>query len=180
MCSSCGAINLVPCRIDQTLPPEAQAVNRHCSTLSCKHPSAPATTTRNFAGPRVWAKHFAQDHLSRKLFLSTSIMPPKSNFKRAMPQTQPSMLASLRTTQLVGDSKAVLPAGTNCPVHGLTRLTMTCRAHQHHPRLSARRRHVQLCAHLETYARDGIRRHTMAAKTEEYGLLERSRGQAEV
>ncbi|XP_014554474.1 hypothetical protein COCVIDRAFT_28515 [Bipolaris victoriae FI3] len=37
-------------------------------------------------------------------------MPPKSNFKRAMPQTQPSMLASLRTTQLVGDSKAVLPA----------------------------------------------------------------------
>ncbi|EMD90941.1 hypothetical protein COCC4DRAFT_112698, partial [Bipolaris maydis ATCC 48331] len=37
-------------------------------------------------------------------------MPPKSNFKRAMPHTQPSMLASLRTTQLVGDSKAVLPA----------------------------------------------------------------------
>ncbi|USP79922.1 F-box protein pof6 [Curvularia clavata] len=37
-------------------------------------------------------------------------MPPKSNFKRAVPQTQTSVLASLRTTQLVGDSKAVLPA----------------------------------------------------------------------
>lgn len=40
-------------------------------------------------------------------------MPPKSNFKRAVPETQTSVLASLRTTQLVSDSKAVLPAGTD-------------------------------------------------------------------
>lgn len=38
-------------------------------------------------------------------------MTTKSNFKRAVPQTQQSVLASLRTTQLVNDdSKAVLPA----------------------------------------------------------------------
>ncbi|KAE8844695.1 hypothetical protein PTNB85_02960 [Pyrenophora teres f. teres] len=37
-------------------------------------------------------------------------MATKSNFKRAMPQTQPAVLASLRSTQLVDDSKAVLPA----------------------------------------------------------------------
>ncbi|RAR15911.1 secretion pathway protein Sls2/Rcy1 [Stemphylium lycopersici] len=37
-------------------------------------------------------------------------MATKSNFKRAVPQSQPSIMASLRTTQLVGDSKAVLPA----------------------------------------------------------------------
>jgi recyclin-1 len=39
-------------------------------------------------------------------------MATKSNFKRAVPEAQPSILASLRTTQLVDDSKAVLPAGT--------------------------------------------------------------------
>ncbi|KAF1845732.1 secretion pathway protein Sls2/Rcy1 [Cucurbitaria berberidis CBS 394.84] len=37
-------------------------------------------------------------------------MATKSNFKRSLPQRQPAVLASLRTTQLVGDSKAVLPA----------------------------------------------------------------------
>ncbi|EOA80807.1 F-box protein: endocytic membrane traffic [Exserohilum turcicum] len=37
-------------------------------------------------------------------------MATKSNFKRAVPQTQSSMLASLRTTHMVDDSKAVLPA----------------------------------------------------------------------
>lgn len=37
------------------------------------------------------------------------------------------------------------------------RLTLVCRAHQCHSRLPARRRHVQLCAHLETHARDGLR-----------------------
>ncbi|KAI4951118.1 hypothetical protein J4E91_003823 [Alternaria rosae] len=37
-------------------------------------------------------------------------MATKSNFKRAVPPTQQSVLASLRTTQLVHDSKAVLPA----------------------------------------------------------------------
>ena len=46
---------------------------------------------------------------------SATEMATKSNFKRAMPQAprpaQPSMLASLRTTQMVDDSKAILPAG---------------------------------------------------------------------
>ncbi|OAL53315.1 secretion pathway protein Sls2/Rcy1 [Pyrenochaeta sp. DS3sAY3a] len=37
-------------------------------------------------------------------------MATKSNFKRALPPGPPSVLASLRTTQLVDDSKAVLPA----------------------------------------------------------------------
>ncbi|KAF1945448.1 secretion pathway protein Sls2/Rcy1 [Clathrospora elynae] len=37
-------------------------------------------------------------------------MAAKSDFRRALPQSQPSVLASLRTTQLVEDSKAVLPA----------------------------------------------------------------------
>lgn len=38
-------------------------------------------------------------------------MATKSNFKRALPQAQPAMLASLRTTQMVDESKAILPAG---------------------------------------------------------------------
>lgn len=38
-------------------------------------------------------------------------MATKSNFKRALAQTQPSLLASLRTTQMMDESKAILPAG---------------------------------------------------------------------
>ncbi|KAL1654757.1 F-box protein: endocytic membrane traffic, recycling ReCYcling 1 [Didymella pomorum] len=37
-------------------------------------------------------------------------MAEKSNFRRAMPQAQPAVLASLRTTQMVDESKAILPA----------------------------------------------------------------------
>lgn len=37
-------------------------------------------------------------------------MAIQSNFKRAVPQRQPSVLASLRSTQLVDESKAILPA----------------------------------------------------------------------
>ncbi|KAJ4380291.1 F-box protein: endocytic membrane traffic, recycling ReCYcling 1 [Didymella sp. IMI 355093] len=37
-------------------------------------------------------------------------MATKSNFKRALPQAQPAVLASLRTTQMVDDSRAILPA----------------------------------------------------------------------
>ncbi|KAJ4988368.1 secretion pathway protein sls2 rcy1 [Stagonosporopsis vannaccii] len=37
-------------------------------------------------------------------------MATKSNFKRALPQAQPSVLASLRTTQMMDESKAILPA----------------------------------------------------------------------
>ncbi|KAH6612501.1 secretion pathway protein Sls2/Rcy1 [Boeremia exigua] len=37
-------------------------------------------------------------------------MAARSNFKRAVPQAQPSILSSLRTTQMVDESKAILPA----------------------------------------------------------------------
>ncbi|KAF3049469.1 F-box protein: endocytic membrane traffic, recycling ReCYcling 1 [Didymella keratinophila] len=37
-------------------------------------------------------------------------MATKSNFRRALPQAQPAVLASLRTTQMVDESKAILPA----------------------------------------------------------------------
>ncbi|KAF9692230.1 hypothetical protein EKO04_009581 [Ascochyta lentis] len=39
-------------------------------------------------------------------------MATRSNFKRVLPQAQPSVLAPLRTTQMVDESKAILPAGT--------------------------------------------------------------------
>lgn len=39
-------------------------------------------------------------------------MPPKSNFKRAMPQEQSSVVSALRTTEMLAESKAILPAGT--------------------------------------------------------------------
>jgi len=38
-------------------------------------------------------------------------MAARSNFKRAQPQAQPSLLASLRNTQMMDESKAILPAG---------------------------------------------------------------------
>jgi recyclin-1 len=40
-------------------------------------------------------------------------MATKSNFRRALPQAQPAVLASLRTTQMVDESKAILPAGVH-------------------------------------------------------------------
>lgn len=39
-------------------------------------------------------------------------MPPKSNFKRAMPPGQSSVVSALRTMEMVPESKAILPAGT--------------------------------------------------------------------
>jgi recyclin-1 len=38
-------------------------------------------------------------------------MATRSNFKRAVPQAKASVLAPLRTTQMVDESKAILPAG---------------------------------------------------------------------
>lgn len=38
-------------------------------------------------------------------------MATKSNFKRAMPQGQSSVVSALRTTEMLAESKAILPAG---------------------------------------------------------------------
>ena len=38
-------------------------------------------------------------------------MATKSNFKRALPQGQGSFISSLRNTEFVAESKAILPAG---------------------------------------------------------------------
>jgi recyclin-1 len=40
-------------------------------------------------------------------------MATRSNFKRALPQGQPSFMSSLRTPEPAADSKAILPAGKN-------------------------------------------------------------------
>jgi len=106
-------------------------------------------------------------------------MATRSNFKRAVPAGQHNVLGSLRTTQLVEDSKAVLPAGTPA-MRTLEAAADPCRAHQRNPRLSPRCGHVSVRADVEADAGDGVRRHAVDTKTEEYGLLERGGSAAAV
>lgn len=83
-------------------------------------------------------------------------MPPKSNFKRAMPQGQSSVVSALRTTEMIAESKAILPAGTLSRSLSSNETNLD-RIDQYHPRLPARRGHVQIRPNLEAHARDGLR-----------------------
>lgn len=107
-------------------------------------------------------------------------MAEKSNFRRAMPQAQPAVLASLRTTQMVDESKAILPAGVYCQYSEGEAPTNSFRTHQYNPRLPPCHRYVLFRPDLEAHAGNGVRRHPLDTKVEEHGLLERCRGQTTV
>ena len=103
----------------------SRAYHAESSSVTCMfstHPcSSPPALCRSPQQPRARRGGCEHDHTPKynRCRLTGHIiateMATKSNFKRAMPQAprpaQPSMLASLRTTQMVDDSKAILPAG---------------------------------------------------------------------
>lgn len=104
------------------------------------HPCPPALC-RSPQQPRAHSRGCEHDHTLQynrcRLigYIEASKMATKSNFKRAMPQAprqaQPSVLASLRTTQMVDESKAILPAGTSLRGNPGFRLIDMYRNHQH-------------------------------------------------